>query len=399
MYSARIVGGLSTVALIGILLQTAFAAETPTTSANCSNLLKLAPTTMARPADKVFINAEVCDAYNFLIDRYDPGPRSSAGLSNPKVEGIIYLNPDFAVRLAKMLKAAPYMRINSAYRTPEGQGSKNPGSNHIYGCAVDLGYSQDSCGSAQCQWVLQNAGNAEFKIQIRMKYAPEWNHIEPIDKDACRAGRAGNPNIPSPAPSGPLSTALRDIFSPPPASVPSPTAAQPLSQTQSPIQAFQPQSVTGAVPVTPVEIAETPNAGTNGVSSIIGGTTGNTSSATSAANRLEELAFSTPQSQSKMATSVPLVITGSPAVVIASNQQPAPNTSPTSLTPSIRPTPQTFVSDDLSWQNTDIAFSSGPVTGWDAIFITIRATLNRMLALLQPFGVRSVVVEHGEEAE
>jgi len=150
----------------------------------CNELFGLPEGTIQMEADKKIMNPEVCAAYQFLISRYTPGPRSSTGLSDPKVEGVIKLNPDFALVVAKMLQSAPYMVINSAYRTPEGQGSKDPQSNHIYGCAVDLGYDQTSCNSATCQWVLRNSG--AYGLHIRMKYSPEWNHIEPIAKDACR---------------------------------------------------------------------------------------------------------------------------------------------------------------------------------------------------------------------
>src|SRR3989344_8128035 len=104
----------------------------------CNQIFKLPKGTIHMKADQTVMNPVVCSAYAFLITRYTPGSRSSIGLSNPKVEGIVKLNPDFAVALAKMLQNAPYMNIISAYRTPEGQGSKNPQSNHIYGCAVDL---------------------------------------------------------------------------------------------------------------------------------------------------------------------------------------------------------------------------------------------------------------------
>lgn len=161
------------------------------------------------------------DAKRFLISRYNPGQRSSIGFGNPKVEGINGLNADFAVRVAKLLQDSPYfMTINSAVRTPQGQGSRNPNSNHIYGCAVDLQYtrdgttSQDDCHSEACRWIEQNALNNPYKLHIRMKYAPEWNHIEPIDIAACRANKNGNPDIaaPSRTPSSYLSQALRDYL-------------------------------------------------------------------------------------------------------------------------------------------------------------------------------------------
>jgi hypothetical protein len=49
---------------------------------------------------------------------------------------------------------------------------------------VDLGYSQNDCNSTACKWTKQNSGS--FGLQIRMPYAPEWNHVEPVNVQACR---------------------------------------------------------------------------------------------------------------------------------------------------------------------------------------------------------------------
>jgi len=173
----------------------------------CNQLFGFQKGTILMEDAKKTMNPEVCEAYAFLISRYNPGPRSSVGLANPRVEGITKLNPDFAVALAKMLRDAPAMGINSAYRTPAGQGSKNPQSNHIYGCAADLGYSQGNCSSAHCQWVLRNAPS--YGIHIRMKYSPEWNHVEPIAKDACRNNGPGVGAPVANAPSSGLADSIR----------------------------------------------------------------------------------------------------------------------------------------------------------------------------------------------
>src|SRR3989338_5182839 len=79
----------------------------------CNTLFGLPKGAIRMEADKKLMNPEVCDAYTFLISRYDPGPRSSIGLSNPKTEGVLKLNPDYAVALAKLMRAAPFnFRIN-----------------------------------------------------------------------------------------------------------------------------------------------------------------------------------------------------------------------------------------------------------------------------------------------
>lgn len=159
---------------------------------NCDPLYGLPQGTVTQGGkDQTLMSADVCAAYQFLLTRYiGTGPRSSTGQPS-STSGITGLNPGFAVQLEKLLKAMPgNVTIISAYRTVSGQGDTNPESNHRYGCAADLGWSQDNCSSQTCQWMLAN-GPSVAGIQIRMKYAPEWNHVEPINVQACRAG--GNP--------------------------------------------------------------------------------------------------------------------------------------------------------------------------------------------------------------
>ena len=133
------------------------------------------------PNDK-YVGQSDAEAKQFLISLYtNPGTCSQKGLSNPRVEGIQKLDSQFAVNLAALLKAAPMsITINSAFRTPEAQQCANPkvqSSNHSRGCAVDLGYNQNTCSTAACQWVVANA--SKYNLTIRMRYSPEWNHIEP----------------------------------------------------------------------------------------------------------------------------------------------------------------------------------------------------------------------------
>src|SRR3989344_2523566 len=248
---------LTTIIVAAVSLGTAHAADLARNPELCDKLFNLPQGTITRAADAKVMSPEVCAAYQFLISRYTPGPRSSKGLSNPKVEGIIRLNPDFAVALARMLNAAPYMMINSAYRTKEGQGSVNPDSNHTYGCAVDLGYSQSDCGSSQCQFVLRS-GPPTYGLQIRMKYSPEWNHVEPVNVQQCRAKGPGGGVTPGAAsPTSELSDAIRRAMGQPPAPPPPPPQQQPTlppqqtSTDQSPPPTQSPTS-TVPKPVTPV---------------------------------------------------------------------------------------------------------------------------------------------------
>src|SRR6185437_10809374 len=77
-----------------------------------------------------------------------------------------------------------------------GQACANPkvtNSNHSKGCAVDLGWEQNSCNSAACQWVIQNS--AQYQLNIPMHYGPEWNHVQPVQLGQCQL-QAGNTDIP-----------------------------------------------------------------------------------------------------------------------------------------------------------------------------------------------------------
>lgn len=362
---------LVAVALVSILGISKTSAEAQAPSAQCAELLAFS-SKMGRPIDQKFINNEVCSAYQFLIERYTIGERSAACIKS-KAEGITGLNPDFAVRLAKLLKDAPvYIGINSALRPRACQGSTNPESNHVYGCAVDLGYSQSSCDSAACQWILRNAPQEPYKIHIRMKYSREWNHVEPLDRESCRAGKAGDPSIPSPAPSAAFSQAVRQAFGLPTqqnqVSVDQPAfPSQPVSSSQSPISAFnEPQVAPG--------VSKQINTSVN--------TSGNSSTV---ADRLEELAFGPRPATSTTATSVPLVVSGANAAVLTGSQNPT-TASTNSITGISNPVQQTFTSGDLSWQGESV--SSSPVSGMTAILITLKSALMRLLQYLTPFGAR-----------
>ncbi len=105
-----------------------------------------------------------------------------------------------------------------------------------------------------------------------------------------------------------------------------------------------------------------------------------TSTASSAASRLEELVLEKPPtSPTSTATSVPVVVTGEDAAYLEHSDEhggAAPSTVGS------QHTQQTFISGDLSWQNN----SSQPVSAWNAIFLSIRAAINRILSYLVPFG-------------
>lgn len=332
----------------------------------------------ACPGDFQTIAPDGGAAKQFLISRYTPGPRSSVGLSNPKVDGIMKLNPDFAIALAKMLKAAPSMSIISAYRTPEGQGSKNPQSNHIYGCAVDLGYSNTNCNSAQCQWVLRNSG--AYGLQIRMKYSPEWNHIEPIAKDACRSNGpgVGTPVTATRAPSSDITNRIRQTIES--FTEPSPTnqssqeqsETQRLSSSEQPLQYFPKTTPTPSVrPQTSISSQST---GTRPLS---------------AYERISIYATE-PKTQTTAATSAPLVIVINSADVATIKSEPPQNPNATialydnqyQITP---PAQETFTSTNLDG-GLPTSIPPQQLTTYQTMLFNLETAAKQLLAYLRPFG-------------
>lgn len=409
---------------------------------SCNQLFGLPEGTIRMDPDKGIMSSEVCGAYLFLISRYTPGPRSSVGLSNPKVEGITKLNPDFAVALAKMLKSAPAMGIISAYRTPEGQGAKNPQSNHIYGCAVDLGYSQSVCSQIQCQWVLQNAPS--FGLHIRMMWSPEWNHIEPIAKDACRSNGPGVGDPVAAPPSSSIANYARQLLGgsqsqpssqlfgqsaqqnctlPDGVVVPCSSIANQGMQQQptiSPIQGTQQGGTQGTQQRTPITgqsadlsgatqtEEEDAGAGTLGSKSLTESileklsraTTSSVSSSTKKLTAFEQISIfakgTTSSETPSGTTTVPLVlvVSGENAVGIQSQSQNEPVVLPqndASVTPAHLPitSQQTFTSPDLggpAFGEPSVPASQTTFTPYQKILTDMQSVVRNMLAYLKPFG-------------
>jgi hypothetical protein len=153
--------------------------------------------------------------------------------------------------------------------------------------------------------------------------------------------------------------------------------AQALSSSQTPLQAFD-------------------DTNTNSPS-LIGTSLGNTSHATSAADELEDLAFGHSAATSTgTATSVPLIVSGANAATLSTSQNT--NAGPAVTTQGVSsPSQTTFISGDLSWQNEGTS-ESRPLSGTAAILATIKATLQRILQYLVPFGTRSTDL-YGESSE
>jgi|GEM_PF-5393418 len=325
-----------------------------------------------------------------------------------KPESIDGLNPEFACNLMNFIKAAPgnITIIVGTYVVTESVATRGvaycrrfqckEGTNsHPRGFAADLKYNGDDTkpsgpGSPiQCQrnplcvWAHANA--ATYGLQYRLMPGhpcfpgrEEAWHIElkGTGCDGDTGGFAGNAGPPLG-----LGDAFRGFLGDKDqtSSFAQPALpGQTLPTTQSVISTFQP-----GASYAPADVSETTAAPVS--LQITGGT--NTGTVTSAADRLAALAFGEQKPKPATATSVPLVVSGANAAGLAANLNPVTQ-HPIQSSGISAASQQTFVSGDLSWQSD--TYSQGPVTGWQAILITLKATLVRIFAYLEPFGGREI---------
>lgn len=360
---------------------------------------------MERPVDKQLFCGAGREGHQAAIDYIKTRSENDSSIDR--------LTPEFACGLAEFLKAAPpaitvgvgWYEVTASvatrgvaycqhYQCKEGTNS------HPRGLAADLLYGGAKKGqggpgasawchrNALCTWAHQNASS--FGLMFRLMpesgcpagYFEPW-HIEIKGVGGCQGSDTfGGGTTASAAPLG-LGNALRDLLGrqQQPA-IPS-QSAQPssaIAQSQSPLASFE--TVSGSYAPT----IEEGGSAVDPVSSYITASGANTAHATSAADRLAELAFGEHKTSPTATTSVPIIISGANAAALAANQNPTAQQQVQSSGISAA-SQQTFVSGDLSWQN-DTTFSQGPVSGWEAILITLKATLQRILAYLEPFGVR-----------
>lgn len=144
-------------------------------------------------------NPALCQAYKNLYNRFIGPGECTANSGVTKLQAITGLNADFAMALDKLLQqsAMKKIQITSAYRKnpcPNANGVSAQNSNHMVGCAVDLGYSAHSCSSPECQFMRDQAPSSG--LWIRIKQSPEWNHIEPVKVDVCRQKGPGGGVVP-----------------------------------------------------------------------------------------------------------------------------------------------------------------------------------------------------------
>jgi hypothetical protein len=250
---------------------------------------------------------------------------------------------------------------------------------HVNGLAFDV---DDKGGRLSSLLGLARSSGKFSKVGAGA--ADPW-HIEAA---GCAAGGFNtNPDLKDSwsAPSAGLTDNFRQAFGLPtqqaqPVVAQPAHASQPVSISQSPLSAFE----------------ETNTNADAGVSSQITGDTGASSGSSTAADRLEDLAFGPKATSTQSATSVPLVVSGANAATLSGTQ----NASTTSVIAShgvISPSQTTFISGDLSWQGSG-AVAHQPLSGVEAILVTIKATLIRMLQYLTPFGIRAADT-YGESGE
>jgi hypothetical protein len=386
------------------------------------------------PVDPPISGSEACNNSNLrLVDRAvlkcNDYPEAVTYLKSIRREGLSRcappendkniegLNQTFAICAAQFLRAYQerygQIIIRSALRSGENGSAEDgsgrtanqcaggaPSSNHMRGVAMDVNPANDSMYPTLWKFASDNpqfgvcfphqlggANTTGYSDRPHMILAG----IGGSEGGACARQGVTRPcsglptnitNTPiqpgAPAATGGLANTLRQAFGLPtqqaqPVIAQPASPSQPVSVSQSPLSSFGSTETTGA-------------------SSQISDGTEPTSPSSTAADRLEGLAFGQPATSTQSATSVPLVVSGADAATLSGSQNAS--TTAVSTNGTIAPSQTTFVSDDLSWQGGETV-SSAPVSGMTAILITIKATLQRLLLYLQPFGSHTVN-EYGE---
>lgn len=404
---------INTVLALALVLIVPFqtrATTSPPLSEECRKLFNLPAGTMTQEIDKkVVANPEACAAYSYLISIYRPGKDSARCIPNVQVNGITGLNPDFAIRAAKMLKEASnpslggvgQFYINSAYRNQCAQGSANPNatakgfvSMHSKGLALDLIYpgggTNHDCSSAGYKWIISNArrfGIAQYD-QIHKPVSGECNHVENTGQVAGGAGpgsSAAGGSLPSTSQTSPTSAfgnMLRQALGLPQQQMPQPTTPyQNVPQALSPLSAFQ----------QPIISNNEPRIDTTPFPAIPSGTSG-----PSVADRLDAFL----KQVGVDATITPVTIRGNTTTVIVINPndigysstttlEAASNTPGYAYVPVHVPTPQTFTSPDIAAAQEENASTMTTLSTLERI----KLILETLFKLLRPFNRTQAVPE------
>lgn len=352
----------------------------------CKQLFKLPSGTYMQGIDKSLLgNKEVCEAYQFLLQRNGSGSRG-AQCFKTQADRILKLNPQFAVSLHKALAAMEQQFggkniIQSGYRCDGTNG------NHPRGCAADIiwtsclrqygnnierawrcssdGYNKatNTWSQPEQQWIDANGKN--YGIQLRLRFAPEGHHVEPSNIQGCITSGPVMSGGTTGSPTTNFADSVRSILGMQPTQPAYPTqpavASQPLSSTQSPLSSFTPSLATPLVSdslVTTGAVATTSN---------------------SIADRLNELINLATTTTSQSATSVPLVINSNDVGGIVSTQ-PTNQTSGTASIGGGGITQSTFSSGQPIQET-----PQSDMARYQSILTSLRTALETLLKYLRPF--------------
>lgn len=377
----------------------------------CAQMLGFTGQTINEATRKLIVNPEVCAAYRFLLERNGTGTRDTYCYRSQS-DRILKLNPNFAVGLYKSLT-----EIEKLYggKNIIQSGFRCQGGNHNKGCAADIIWrscqvnrrghadswrcSSDSFDAPEQKWIDQNGKNAPYNIHLRLRYAPEGHHVEPVNTQGCVTG--GTVGGPGNAPSSPFTDTLRRALGldAPKTQQPAPSVPQQtLPQAQQPTQYFPSAGTapTSGTDNSPISALSTSSQKYLGITS-----TGNQSQ-TSIADQLIQMAYgtSTQAAPQNTGTTVPLYLNPNDVGVVQIQSQSVSTTSYASQEAGSLHPSQTFTSHDLN-SAPRIDTTNAPLSNTFAFLETLKGILLRVLEILRPMGVRGAFQsdEHLEASE
>lgn len=315
-------------------------------------------------------------------------------------DAIRKLNDAFAVCAARFFKEYQQrygkVYITSAYRSP-GAGGTNQcaggvdGSNHTRGVAIDVHPNSGNYDSMMNFAIANKQFGVCFPRPL-YKGKPDLPHMILAGIGGGEGGRCANQGITkpcdgvnfdpnsvqaaaasSPTPSAQFANSIRSALGQPTLPPQPPLPQQTFAQMQPISNAFnQPTS------------SVTPTTGSEAIGGVSGQITSSTSTGTSSADILEDLAFGKKASTQGATSTFAVVINGSDVGGIGSGQKPPTSSSTSTSLAGASPIQNTFVTTDLSFRATN-SFG-GEQNSFAQILASIRATLLQMLQYLRPFG-------------
>lgn len=415
---------------VGIAATISFTYAAPITPGPCD----LQGMQVRSAADKSINNEEVCAAYKFLLERNGTGTRGTQCYRS-QTDRILKLNPGFAVGLYKALSEIEKLYggrniIQSGFRCDGSNG------NHPKGCAADIIWasckakggdgwrcSSDRFDAPEQRWIDANGKQAPYNIHLRLRYAPEGHHVEPVNTAGCATGATvGSGN----APSSGISDSIRNLFAAPPqqeqmcalsdgkqvpcSSIANLGSQQALPQQQQPGQLGQQPPALGSENTTAYAPGTCPPqfyckndtyyyrsstcvdqvqkkcfAGCSKAGTTCAATS--TSETSSAFDQIENIAEPTVEVGTPVSDKLfELTLSGEDAVTLGDNLSPT-TTQATSSTPvlPLQVSEQTFVSGDLRNSPAE-KYPPQELSAMQRVLVTMRDALLRVLAYLRPFG-------------